>query len=242
MPRSISPTLRLSLVLGLSCGSPADKPESGALDFDPGGVADTGGPDPADTDTADPTDTDTDTDTADPTDTGGEEGGDSGTDSGIEDPSPLPIDGAWEGSLTVTFLTDPLGTGALLEATCTGPMVANVARDEEPQIHGSGECSIPADSALATLLGSYGPFPGRTSGSVAEDESALGVIVLEIPGVEHDILVDWTGLFKETDGTLNLNGEASGTIEDLAYLLGPAEMVFDVTYTGTFELEQIPTP
>jgi hypothetical protein len=183
---------------------------------------------------------DTDTEEATDTDTG--DTTDTGTESEAEDPSPLLIDGAWEGSLFVTFLTDPLGTGELLEATCTGPMVANVAREEEPQIHGSGECGIPPESLLAGLIGSYGPFPGRASGSAAEDESAFGVIVLDLPGVESDILVHWTGLFKETDDTLYFTAEYDGTIDDLTVMLGDAELVFDVSYSGTFELEQFPMP
>ena len=230
MPHSMTLTLGLSLPLVLSCGASADKPEDEVPAFNADVFTDTGAPQPADTGTSEPTDT------------GTEDATDTGTESEVEDPPPLLIDGAWEGALSVTFLTDPLGSGELLEATCTGPMTADVVREEEPQISGTGECSIPADSVLAALIGSYGPFPGRTTGSVAEDESALGVIVIEIPGFESDILVDWTALFTEIDDTLYFSGEYGGTMEDLTVDLITGELVFDVTYSGTFELEQIPTP
>jgi hypothetical protein len=77
---------------------------------------------------------------------------------------------------------------------------------------------------------------------VAEDESALGVIVLEIPGVDSDIVVDWTGLFKEIDDTLVFSGEYGDTVEDLTAVLGTSVLVFDVTYEGTFELAQTLSP
>jgi hypothetical protein len=228
----MNPPLNIALLvsLALGCSTPKEPAETQEpVSFN------------ANTSTDNATDTGTDTSDDDHADTGEATGGDTGGDTATDDPSPPIIDGDWEGSLTVNFETDPLGTGEMIEATCTGPMVVHIVRDDTPSILGSGECSFEVDSPLALLLGTEGPFPGRTSGSISEDDSAEGVIVLELPEFESDMTVDWTGQFNDIDGVVHFLGEYGDTLTDLTAVVGSTVLVFDVTYSGTFDMVRVPT-
>lgn len=232
----------LILVFGLSftllaCSDPVDKAEAQPDDFVAGTPSDDDGSGGDDTGTGTDTDTDTRTDTGTDTDSGEAE-----TDSGDTDTPPVDIDGVYEGTISVHLAADPLGTGVMMEETCTGSILANVMQVGEPPIYGSGGCSISEGGLMAALIGTAGPFDGRLTGTIAEDGTPSGAIIIEIIGVAGGVEVDWTGSFEDRDGTLLLTGESEGLLEALTVDMDPGTLVFDVTYSGGFELEQIRTP
>ena len=119
--------LGLSLTLGCSASDdkvPAEQPD----------VFNANTP----TDTGSSPSTDADTGTDDGTDTGEETVADTGTDTGTEELPELAIDGVYEGEISVTLVADPLGTGVMIEETCTGTVVVNVMKVGDPPIYGSG--------------------------------------------------------------------------------------------------------
>ena len=221
----------VSLSCLLSCSADTEKSQTDQTDvFN----ADT----PTDTGTAPAEDSGT------PDDTGEHHHADTGTqsDTGTEDGPEIEIDGVYEGELYVTLAADPLGTGVTIEETCTGTVLVNVMQVGDPPIYGDGECHIPEDGILALLVGSTGPFVGRTSGTISEEGTPSGTIILELPGGVEELHVDWTGRFEEVYGTPQLTGEYAGLVEDLVMDMETGPLTFDVTYSGHFEMVQTRTP
>ncbi len=211
-----------------ACSDSSEKTEDTPDNFEAAGHTEVDDDPPEISDTADEDNSDENT-----------EGEDTATE---EEDAPLAIDGVYEGTITVNLTADPLGTGVMMEEACTGHLLANVMQVGEPPIYGTGECSIAEDSIMATLMGTAGPFGGGLSGRFDEDGAPTGIISIEIVGFDDGVEVDWTGRFEGTDGSVTLVGEAEGLLEDLTVEMEVGTLVFDVSYSGGFELAQVRTP
>ena len=80
------------------------------------------------------------------------------------------------------------------------------------------------------------------SGTIAEDDTATGTILIEIADIDEGIAVDWNADFEAVDGTLQLSGEYEGLLEEVTVEMETGTLVFDVAYSGGFEMTQTRVP